>query len=257
MKIREIESILLEDRSDYIKQQKQFVDSITNAVEADRNYKGPTDIDAILNQLKTADPLNGANIVWIARMYANGQFKLEDLGRIKSYLSSFFKNRAKIQNKDLNSYKNLDQLYDVVNALSSSEDSTGVQSDVLKQFTTIPDVEVVINSPNFVVVVPKTYQASRKLVEIGLTPAQVENSWCTRNSNMFKQYSAQGPLYVIATVQGGKLQKWQFHVESDQYKNVRDTDISKQDISLLSSIPEYTKFLNYLIKVHYGKYFKA
>lgn len=263
MKIFEIENFLLEDRSDYIKQNAKQVDKITAAAEREKKdgtYSGTTDINSILNKLKTADPLNGENIVWIARMYGDQQFRLEDLNRLKDNLRLFFKNKAKIQNKDLNSYGNLQQLYSVIEPFKVPEDpeqeeflsgidGAGSAVGALESLVKVPNTKVLINTPTFVVTIPENLKASKQLCTIG-----GNTEWCTQHTDEYNKYSGQGPLYVLAAIKGGKVKKWQFHVESNQYMDRNDFKISKADINFLSSIPAYTQFLNYLIKKHYGKY---
>ena len=56
---------------------------------------------------------------------------------------------------------------------------------------------------------------------------------------------------------GGKARKFQLHMEDNSFMNERDLAIGKPDISALSKIPEYTQFLNFLIKKYYGKYLGA
>ena len=116
----------------------------------------------------------------------------------------------------------------------------------------IPKTRVLIKTPNFLVTIPETLDSSKALCKL-----HGKTEWCTQNTDNFKDYSSQGPLYVIAVKKGNTVKKYQFHVPTEQYKDKDDQDLSTQDIALLSSIPEYTKFLNYLIKKHYGKYLDA
>jgi hypothetical protein len=68
---------------------------------------------------------------------------------------------------------------------------------------------------------------------------------------MFNHYHDQGDLIIIIAKIGEKIRKWQLHYESNQFMDERDQEISQADIKLLSKIPEYTEFLNTLIKKHY------
>jgi hypothetical protein len=54
---------------------------------------------------------------------------------------------------------------------------------------------------------------------------------------------------------GGKLSRYQFHPETNEWKALNNSDITNRDITALSTFPEYTQFLNMLIKKYYGKYF--
>jgi hypothetical protein len=108
-----------------------------------------------------------------------------------------------------------------------------------------------IDTPNFKVIVPRTEEASC-LYGAG-------TKWCTagKKNNQFKNYAAKGDLYIIMANLGGKARKFQLQMEDDSFMNERDLAISKPDISALSKIPEYTQFLNFLIKKYYGKYLNA
>jgi hypothetical protein len=167
---------------------------------------------------------------------------MEDLSRIKKDLETFFKHRNKIQNKDINSYSSLNNLYDVVEPLEDDKE------EVSKRQTTkalkSKEADVIIDSPNFKVIVPKTEKASC-LYGAG-------TKWCTagKGDNAFAQYHSQGPLYII--IAGDK--KFQLHYESDSFMDARDQAVSKKDIEYLSKFPQYTIFLNMLIDKHYSKY---
>lgn len=49
--------------------------------------------------------------------------------------------------------------------------------------------------------------------------------------------------------------KYQLHYERNQFMDRGDNPVNQQDINFLSGFEEYTRFLNMLIKEHYGKYF--
>ena len=249
MKLYEIFTLLNEDRSEWVKQ--NLGKKIEAAVEAEvRNgtHRGETDLDFVIGELKKADPEDGKNIVWLARQYAEGQFKLEDISGLRLSLELFRKNLRNIQKKDLNAYKNLGEFYDAVEPFRDGKEAALSAKELAKQ-TKLKGAEKIVDKPNFKVISPKTEEAAC-LYGAGTT-------WCTaatKSENRFEHYHAKGPLYIIMTKIGGKDRKWQFHVENNEYKQENDQDISKSDIAALSKMPEYTEFLNMLIKKHYGKY---
>ena len=78
--------------------------------------------------------------------------------------------------------------------------------------------------------------------------------WCTKGQAQFESYTRDGrKLYVLLA--GSR--KWQLHMETDQFMDEKDNDIknNQADIRLLSNIPQYTRFLDTLIKQYYGKWF--
>jgi hypothetical protein len=234
--------ILVEYREDYIAQQmKQRLEA---AVQKD--LAQPLDSTQVVARLKAGDP-TGKSLQWLANMYAAGQFKLEDLPRIRGEIAKFQKYRAQLPIKDLNQYRTLDALYDALDQLTTQTQpepaSRRSQEQQIKQ-----QADKIIDTPDFKVVVPKT-EAASCLYGAG-------TRWCTaaKDNNMFDSYAKQGPLYIIMANINGQPRKFQLSVEGDQFMNERDTEVSKQDIAALSQIPAYTDFLNQLIQKHYGRY---
>lgn len=256
MKIMEIYRAIFENRLDWVVQ--NLGQKITAAAEKDSFYRGNKDPQSVVEELVKADPTNGNNIVWISRQYSNGQFRMEDLERVRNNLELFMANKNKLANRDLNSYPDMRALQAAIEPFKPAEDPeaqeflgglAGESKGKLEDLASIPKTRVLIKSPNILVTVPETLDASKALCKL-----HGKTEWCTQNTDMFNQYSGQGPLYVIAVKKGNTIKKYQYHVPSEQYKDKNDNDLSDEDIALLSSIPEYTKFLNYLIKKHYGKY---
>lgn len=248
---------LNEDRAEYIAQSMK--DRLEAAAQQDRavqrSGKGAMTSMDVVNQLKTMDvDPSGKNLQFLARMYAANQFSLEDTENIKNSLAAFFKFRNQLPVKDLNALKSLEQLYDLVEPLEKQAQAQAQPAEPVsgkeKQRQIKADAEKLIDTPNFKVIIPKTEEASC-LYGSG-------TKWCTagKSNNQFDTYNSQGPLYTIIANLGGKTRKFQLHYESDQFMNERDQPVNKAEIKLLSSIPQYKDFLEYLIKKHYSRYFK-
>lgn len=260
MRISEVYRSLLENRQDWVVQ--NLGRKLEDAATKDTFYRGERSAPAIVAALVAADPERGNNIVWIARQYAAGQFRMEDLERLRGNLELFAANKNRMTNRDLNAYKTMRDLLAAVEPFKPQEDSdeqeflgglqTGATGDKLSDLASIKGSRVLIHTPNILITIPETLDASRALCKL-----HGKTEWCTQNTDMFNQYSAQGPLYVIAVKSGSIIKKFQFHVPTEQYKDKDDADIDQNDIAMLSKIPEYTKFLNYLIKKEYGKYLDA
>ena len=236
---------LLEDRAEFIA--TQMKSKIEAAAQQDLGQ--PADAVAVVDQLKQADPdPQGKNLQFIANMYVRQQFKLEDLARLRDSIAKFIKMRNTLQIKDLNQIKDLDQLYNLID----TEEEQPVATSAKQQTRDVKaNADRIIDTPNFKVIVPRTEEASC-LYGAG-------TKWCTagKQDNQFKNYAAKGDLYIIMANLGGKARKFQLHMEDDSFMNERDLAISKPDIAALSKIPEYTQFLNFLIKKYYGKYLGA
>lgn len=204
----------------------------------------------VIKRLADADPTadRADALVWIVRMYAAGRFMIEDIQRVRNDLTKFFRYRSQIPNKDLNSYKDLNQLYDAIEAVEGGEEP--ISGKQAKKLAKVQGAEKVVETPNLSVVKLLTPEAANIYGK--------GTKWCTTSENggHFASYSKQGPLYAIIVNEGGTQRKFQFHYESNQFMNERDRPVSKAEIALLSKHDGYTQFLNMLIKQHYGQYFE-
>lgn len=228
-------------------------DKIVAAGEADQSLQQePMDnkeeqAKQILTVIAGADPTpNGAALNWLVRIYLGGGFKAEDINKIRESLNTFFKVQKQLPVKDLLAYKDLDSFYDAIEKFETGEEEVEISQKAAKRTAKQEGVDVVVNSPNLKIYKLKTHEAACFY--------GAGTKWCTAgrdSEDTFQQYAEQGPIYVLLTEIGGKPRKFQFHVESNQYMNERDTPISKKDIAALSKLPEYTEFLNALIKDRY------
>jgi hypothetical protein len=201
----------------------------------------------VVKQLTQADPSDGYDFInFIVRMYCASQFKIEDLPKIREELTLFAKVKNKLQNKDINSYQSLDQLYDATDALKGEADQVSGKAEVK---AVKANAKKVIDTPNFKVIIPETHEAACFY--------GANTKWCTASKDdpdTFENYAKDGPLYVIIAKnpKSGKDVKYQMHYESDQFMNERDQQVKKTDIDFLSSFPQYKEFLEALIKKHYN-----
>jgi hypothetical protein len=235
-------SKIFEDREEFIK--TKFGSALE--ARASEDVKKPMTADEVLVELMKADPTAGKHLQFIVRMYLKKQFKLEDVLRLKDDISKFEKFKSKIENKDLNSYKELRDLYAAIEPFAvKDEPVSGKQA--AKQIKAA-GAEKIIDEPDFTVLHLKNEDAA-KFYGKG-------TKWCTaaEQNCMFDTYNKQGNLYVIITKLDGKERKFQFHFESDQVMDEQDSPISAKDIKKLSEIPAYNKFLNMMIKKHYGEH---
>lgn len=218
---------------------KTYGQQLQQVAQAD--HMAPKDnLPALVDTLKNADPTRGKYLAFIAKMYAAGQFKIEDINRTKNTLADFDKYKAKIENKDIMTYQKFSDVIAAV--IPHKEEGEPVSKRAEKQQIKSEDATKVIDTPNFKVIIPKTESAAC------LYGANTQ--WCTaaKNDNMFDHYNKQGPLYTI--IAGDR--KFQLHYESNQFMNEHDETLTKADIDYLSKYPEYKQFLNMLIKQHYS-----
>ncbi len=139
----------------------------------------------------------------------------EDGYKLKEWLSIFNKAKNKPSfphSKDINQYKTTAQLYDVVKTYKP-EDLKQSKTELLGSEK---DVQKVFENEKWLVLIPKTYQASCRFGK--------GTQWCTateNTDNYYKQYSGQGPLYIVINKQN-KEEKYQIHFESMQFMDIED-----------------------------------
>ena len=244
MKILEILCESPEARIEYLA--KTMGQKLVAAAEKDASMKEkePEKIAAVLAEF---DPTpNKKALSFIAKLYVNGAIRAEDKKKINSSIELFYKVVNKLKNKDLMSYKNLNDLYDAL-APFEDNDKDALSARQQKKLAK-SDAEKLIDTPDFKVIIPKTEEAARYY--------GANTKWCTAADDdcMFDHYNAQGPLFVIIAGEGAKARKFQLHYESGQFMDERDVELSSSDIAYLSKFPQYKEFLEHLIDKHYGKF---
>ena len=245
MKLLEFFNFLLEDKSAFIIKNsgKSLLDAWSSDDKRDAKEE---DLPDLLDKLQKIDPTNNkAYLVFIANMYAKKQFKLEDSNRLKTDLTLFTKVKSKLENKDLSSYKTLSDLYSALEPFGDKSDKDLASNKALAKAIK-SDVKWITKTDNFKALVPLTMEAAKFY--------GANTKWCTAadDDNRFDHYHDQGNLIIIiAKDEKGKDRKFQFHVESKQFMNHLDQDLTKADINFLSTFPEYKELLDSLIKKHY------
>jgi hypothetical protein len=231
---------------------KQFGTKLLDAADKDgsaksllKDHEPAQNVKHIITTLSQADPSGerGAFITFILRMYSLRQFRVEDVERIKDTLSEFIKKKNSLppEQKDINRFANLDQLYDAVEGTEEHKSNRSVKKE-----TKQTGVEVLIKTDKFLAVRLLTHEAACYYAS--------GTKWCTVNKSNFDHYSKNDPLFVIIIAEKdaqGRQRKFQFHYESGQLMNERDQEITKTEIKLLSSYPEWSKFLEKIIKDKY------
>ena len=201
--------------------------------------------------ITTADPsakLDAAgNVVkcgiysqWLLQQYVKApraqQLRFgEDLYKIVNLLKVYdrLKGRLPADQRNIMNLKTVDDLKSVVTAIqpfsSEGEDSTGSGQ-----------VEKVLDTESWVMLIPKTQAAA---IFYGK-----DTDWCTATEseryNRFDYYSKMGPLFIAISKQDAK-DRYQFHVESEQYMdpsdNPVDDDFFKDHPELGKAIVGYRK----------------
>ena len=184
------------------------------------------EMSKILKELIDADPLpNKQNSQWLIRLFINNQLKLEDLSKATNYLSIYekVKQRAPVEQRDINKVKSLPELYDIISKFEKEEVKSKAQ--VAKE-EKLEGADRILDNEHWLIITPKTEGAACLYGQ--------ETQWCTaasRGGNYFNQYNKQGPLYIIfdksikETPKKNPNKKLQFHFPTSQFMDARDSSI--------------------------------
>jgi hypothetical protein len=178
--------------------------------------------------IETADPTrNNAFVVTLCRWYIGREIRyLEDMGRAKIAIQTFvkFKNRIKGVNIRTISFTEFEEKMDAMNeTLSRSE----MWKEKEKSFYDTGQAELIRNSDEVKIVVPKTEEASCFFGR--------NTKWCTAATggwNAFDEYNRGGPLYIVLFKKQNV--RWQFHFETGQFMNEKDEEL---DLDAIHSSP--------------------
>lgn len=242
MKLSALLDLLFEGaREDFVV--KQHGQQLSVRYQADtRKQESPENVVA---ELSKADPTkNMMYLQWIARMYVLGAFRMEDTIRVKETLQEFERVKSKLQNKDINSYKKMSDLYaaiepfegqDIISgkqAVKQKISKFGIDSPEAKKFFENGEAELFYRGSTIDVVIPLTEKASCFFGQ--------NTKWCTaRNDerNMFDMYHTDStPLYIIFCKDGTR---YQFYYSDDEYIQLMDKNDEEVDtLDLVENIPE-------------------
>ena len=118
------------------------------------------------NEIVSADPTwnsdkpnkMGKYGKWLLSLYMSKRLKLEDLYKAKTYLSYFVKYNNVIDNKDINTYKSLNDLYSVVSNFIENPDQATSKQDAIRKIK--EGAEKVYEDNEWIVIIPHTEEAS-------------------------------------------------------------------------------------------------
>ena len=206
--------ILLEDRLDYLKSIHKNIDTSHDSLA---KHHEPNDI--INHFAQNADPSqNKQHTQWILKQYKNKSIRQEDHPRINTALSLFQKHQSKLPRKDLNQYRSLNDLEDSLEPYKETI-SNKEQKKLDKS-----GAEKIHDENGFKVYHLKTKEAACHYGK--------GTKWCTAadKNNMFHNYNDRGPIYYIEGKNNkGERKKYQFHFNSKQFMDDKDSDIDMNE----------------------------
>ena len=188
------------------------------------------------NQIEVGDPTKQKKYTQaLARMYANGLIKWEDVGStMRDYLTKFtklaLKKKLKPEHTDFNRFKSLKDFYTAVNTYPDPEEDQEVKDK--------GQSAEVFNNAEVRIIRPDNEKAACYYGQ--------GTAWCTaaRNNNMFDRYNNDGPMYIILPKNPKHDgEKYQIHSESGQYMDESDGPVEIQELFNRFPSEEFKEFL--------------
>ena len=188
------------------------------------------------NQIEVGDPTKQKKYTQaLARMYANGLIKWEDVGStMRDYLTKFtklaLKKKLKPEHTDFNRFKSLKDFYTAVNTYPDPEEDQEVKDK--------GQSAEVFNNAEVRIIRPDNEKAACYYGQ--------GTAWCTaaRNNNMFDRYNNDGPMYIILPKNPKHDgEKYQFHPESGQYMDESDGPVYPQVLFNRFPSEEFKQFM--------------
>ena len=170
---------------------------------------------------------------WLLNLFQKGALKNEDLYKAKDYLSTFVKFNAKINQKDINKYSSLPELYKTIEPFIANPGQSTSKSDEVRKIK--EGAQKVYEDAKWLVIVPHTQEASCYYGK--------GTQWCTAadvSDNMFDYYNEKGNLYI--NILKGTNTKYQFHFETNSFMDEHDDYIPHpvtQSIGLTKELQDF------------------
>ena len=205
------------------------INSLINAFAKKNPNINPKDLE----RLFTADPTTvqnsrgtfaGKYCVWIGNQYVNGKLKIGDIPELKKALTTYNINKSQITTP----INEIGSLSDLITIISSYTDDFKATRQLSKGEQAL---EKVYEDGEWVVYIPHTYEASRKIGG--------DTNWCTASSDdrYFNMYTKEGPLYVNIRKSDGA--KFQFHFPTRQFMDSKDKEIKSKNIGLSKGLIKF------------------
>ena len=205
------------------------INSLINAFAKKNPNINPKDLE----RLFTADPTTvqnsrgvfaGKYCVWIGNQYVNGKLKVGDIPELKKALNTYNINKSQITTP----INNIGSLSDLITIISDYTDDFKATRQLSKGEQAL---EKVYEDAEWVVYIPHTYEASRKIGG--------DTNWCTASSDdrYFNMYTKEGPLYVNIRKSDGA--KFQFHFPTRQFMDSKDKRIISENIGLSKGLIKF------------------
>lgn len=191
-------------------------------------YPDKDDFGKFIEKVAETDPTQkGLYMAWIVNMCLRDPLnRTEDLYKLKDDLVAFEENKARIENKDINTYKSFQDVFDTVEPFANEVPEE--ESDEQKKLNELKSQIIIIyNGKEGWVRVPTTRESATWLGQ--------NTRWCTagRDSNQFDYYNKTDRMFVI--YDRATKERFQLHLASDQFANAADRHVG------IDKVPEWAR----------------
>ena len=187
-------------------------------------------IEYVLQVIESLDPTpNKAYTPWLAKMYAKGGLKLEDMNRngaLEHFDLAKKKKKVAPEHADINRFKTYKDFEDVVLSRYQIEPEEKENTPAKAKKSQLRDCLVII---------PEDEEAAIKYGK--------GTKWCTSaiKNNYFGAYNRKGPLFIIIPKNPKYAgEKYQVHFETGSYMNEQDNPVNL--IGLYERFPDLIPF---------------
>lgn len=239
-----VESInfLIESRYDYLL--KTYGEKLVKAMYSKNDigllYQSigeddrPAEPEEVLSVLQYLDPTNNKQYLqWLVLRYIAGNYRYEDISRIRKALSGFTQYKNRLQQKDINQYKGIVDVEDAVEPFLDKPASNREEKKLIKG-----EAQKLYEDDETLLIIPKTEEAACYYGS--------NTKWCTaaKEDNYFNSYNNRDPLYILIDKKNNR--KFQFHLHTTQFMNARDEPVVFKDI--LHEYPKPMEMLKSIFK---------
>jgi hypothetical protein len=171
---------------------------------------------------------------WLLNLYKSNNLLIEDLYKATNYLSKFHElkrtNKLNGKDADINSYKSLPDLLDILMSIggtgSVAEDESYLLTD--RYYINSGEAELFYEDNKYLIVIPKTLDASQ-FYAYNPKASDRKSEWCTYYPDNFNDYTNKGFLYIIIDKDlintNDTNRRLQFHFETSSFMDIRDSEL--------------------------------
>lgn len=232
------ESILLEDRLDYLKKN-------TKPLSIDHDHLAQhKDTPSIIQHFAdNGDPTkNKSHTQYLVGLYRNKTIKQEDAPAAKEVLSNFEKHKGKLspEDKQLTAAK-YPKLSDVREKIAPHLGTATTKAEANKQLAdnlNIPGKHPLLYEDDKIKIYHTADKETAQKIYCSSSdpkPGPHPTEWCTSrktDNNRFDDYNSSGPLHVVHRKSDGAV--FQYHPETTSFMDKDDNEISTDDFKSIA-----------------------